>query len=136
MHAPLPHGLVPELVAPLRIRHPIGVYTIIQECVASPWTDVPLHHPFAEIASLSEIACGPACCRHEATRACVVGIVSYQPGVVERSFSHWYSLGAFRAGGEGVVVGLMGASFADGAYDRTAESLPLFFGESICVASI
>ena len=66
----------------LRVKPPLGVNTIIQECTVSPWTDVPLHHPFVEIGRLGRVATRS---RSDAdiTQVCVVGVVSEQPGVVE-----------------------------------------------------
>lgn len=60
----------------LRVKPPLGVNTIIHECTAGPWADLPLHHPFADIASLGRVT--------DTTQVCAVGVVSHQPGVVER----------------------------------------------------
>ena len=60
----------------LRIKPPLGVNTIIQECTEGPWTEVPRHHPFADIASLGRVT--------DTTQVCAIGVVSHQPGIVER----------------------------------------------------
>lgn len=60
----------------LRVKPPLGVNTIIQECTEGPLTELPLHHPFADIAILGKVT--------DAVQVCAVGVVSHQPGVVER----------------------------------------------------
>ena len=66
----------------LMVIPPLGVRTIIQECAVSPWTDVPLHHPFVEIGRLGRVATRSRLAV-DITQVCVVGVVSEQPGVVE-----------------------------------------------------
>ena len=60
----------------LRIVPPIGVNTKIEEYTASPWAELPMHHPFTKIGSLGN---------NQATlRRCLLGVVSHQPGNVAR----------------------------------------------------
>ena len=72
----------------LKLTPPIGVNTIIKECTESPWTDVPLHHPFTEIVDLGRFA-AEGTRPVDVTQVCVVGVVCYQPGVHEcRALPH------------------------------------------------
>ena len=46
------------------------------ECTEAPWTEIPLHHPFTDLASLERV--------QESLQVCVLGIVTHQPGLVHR----------------------------------------------------
>ena len=60
----------------LRVVPPLGTKTVIQECTASPWADVPSHHPFADIGSLGKVS--------DSLQVCAIGVISHQPGILER----------------------------------------------------
>ena len=64
----------------LRCMTPVGVKTLIEACTDQPWCDLPLAHPFTNIASLTKV--------DENSRCCLLGIVSHQPGLVPRSTPH------------------------------------------------
>ena len=54
--------------------------TKIEECTDSPWAELPLHHPFAELASLGLV--------QDSLQLCVLGVITLQPGVVERDTAY------------------------------------------------
>ena len=60
----------------LRVVAPVGVNTVIQEVTVSPWNALPLHHPFVDLASLGKV--------QGSLQLCMLGIITLQPGVVER----------------------------------------------------
>ena len=60
----------------LRFIPPIGINTKIELYDVSPWCDLPLHHPFSTIANLPKV--------QHAGRYCLLGVVTYQPGLVSR----------------------------------------------------
>ncbi len=39
----------------MRVKPPLGVNTVVHEITEGPWTDIPLHHLFADIASLGRV---------------------------------------------------------------------------------
>ena len=64
----------------LRATGPIGTQTKFDPCDESPWTDVPLHHPFVDLASLERV--------QDSLQVCVYGIVTHQPGLVSRDTAY------------------------------------------------
>ena len=60
----------------LRVFGPIGVRTHIEECTTSPYTDLPKHHPFVHFSSLDRV--------QDKLQVCVLGILTFQPGLQER----------------------------------------------------
>ena len=60
----------------LRFIPPLGVNTKISICTENPWADLPLHHPFVNFANLKRV--------QGSLRVSLVGIVSTQPGLVDR----------------------------------------------------
>ena len=60
----------------LRVVPPLGTKTAAQECTASPWADVPSHHPFADMGSLGKVS--------DSLQVCAIGVISHQPGILER----------------------------------------------------
>jgi hypothetical protein len=67
----------------LRFVPPIGVNTKIVEYTESPWAELPLHHPFAELKSLKNVG--------DSLRISVIGVVSTQPGLVQRDTKFGYA---------------------------------------------
>ena len=59
-----------------RVVGPLGIKTSILECTEAPWTEIPLHHPFIDLASLGRV--------QDSLQVCVLGIVTHQPGLVHR----------------------------------------------------
>ena len=60
----------------IRLEGRFGSEVHIQEYNEDPWTDIPLHHPFADIANLTRVS--------DKMQTCLAGVVSYQPGLVDR----------------------------------------------------
>ena len=60
----------------LRMIVPIGINTKIELYDASPWRELPLHHPFSTIANLAKVS--------HAGRYCLLGVVTHQPGLISR----------------------------------------------------
>jgi hypothetical protein len=60
----------------LKCTKPVGVNTLIEHCTSSPWSELPAHHPFTAIGSLTRA--------DDDKRFCLLGVVSHQPGSVMR----------------------------------------------------
>ena len=64
----------------LRVQGPVGTRTKVQSCSATPWKDLPMHHPFSDVASLGRV--------EGSLQVCLAGVISHQPGLVSRETQH------------------------------------------------
>ena len=64
----------------LRFVPPLGVGTKIVLCEESPWSDLPLHHPFTDFETLQGVG--------DSLRVGLLGVVETQPGLVSRDTKH------------------------------------------------
>ena len=60
----------------IRFEGTFGTQILIEEVTVSPWVDVPLFHPFADISALTRVG--------SRLQTCIAGVIQYQPGLVER----------------------------------------------------
>ena len=71
-----PRNSTPRLPYFIRAVPPIGIKTVVADCDEDPWRDLPLHHPFTQLACLTKVSA--------ALQVCLVAVLVHQPGVVER----------------------------------------------------
>ena len=64
----------------MRVQGPVGTRTKVQSCSATPWTELPMHHPFSEVASLGRV--------ERSLQVCLAGVITHQPGLVIRETLH------------------------------------------------
>ena len=60
----------------IRFEGAFGTQILIEEVTVSPWVDVPLFHPFADIKALTRVG--------SKLQTCIAGIIQYQPGLIDR----------------------------------------------------